>query len=171
MSPGHFTLCGYPRCPEVAPLGESYCAGHKEKADRAQRHADSRYRDERTRREPWRAVYRTREYIICRDIVFERDGYQCVRVQNSERCHHRRRLQCHHRIPLATLWERAAGRWEDFVNLACNPDHNETLCPSCHSIEDERLRKEQQSFRDKSREMRYARPRTRPSKRHKRGRT
>lgn len=63
------------------------------------------------------------EYKALRTMVFQRDGYLCIRCGSGKRLH------CHHKVSLKN----------DF-SKAFDPDNCETLCNSCH-IREEAYRK------------------------------
>ena len=122
--------CGKPtkkatkgRCPDCAPAHEL----------------------ERTRvrheREPWSRLYSHAVWRRCRAAVLERDGHRC-RLRLSPRCKpNGPRLRAHHSpTPARELWVRAAGVWDRFVELACDPDGVVTACEPCDALDDARRR-------------------------------
>lgn len=161
-----YTLCGYPRCGAWAPLGQTYCRQHRREAAKASAHAESLRQEARHITEGWRRIYYTDEWVLCKRIVRERDGFQCAAVDAGERCDVRgnskkptfgKKLQVHHRVPLKILWERAGGVWDSFLPMATNPDICVLLCTHHHRLAEEALATPEP--------VRYARPRTRPSDR------
>lgn len=161
-----YKKCGHPRCPAYIPTSARYCPDHaayykgitdaRMRAQSAARHAT----------EPWRKLYRTPEWDRCKVVVRERDGYRCTATDPfGNRCEETAKLECHHLAPAATLWHRAQGDWLAFLAMATNPANCAMLCPEHHHKADEKLRREQQGYRDQAR---YA-PARKKNKRRRRG--
>ena len=119
--------CGTPtkepikgRCPNCAPAHE---------LDRKAARAD---------REPWQRLYGLAVWKRCRAAVLDRDGHRC-RLRISKACTRTERLRAHH-SPRRTreLWAMAAGVWDVFLELACDPLRVITACEPCHVLDDKR---------------------------------
>jgi hypothetical protein len=83
--------------------------------------------------EPWRALYKTKEWEKARYRCFYRDDGRCRGQIGGARCRKRTELQAHHRKPLRALWNMADG-WVEFLELATKLEWLVSLCPRCHAL-------------------------------------
>jgi hypothetical protein len=85
--------------------------------------------------EPWRALYKLREWHRTAARVRRRD-VKCRAVVGGQRCQQTRDLEVHHDPPLETLWAQAAGDFAAFVELATNERRLYALCRRHHAQAD-----------------------------------
>lgn len=85
--------------------------------------------------EPWRRLYKLREWFVARARVLRRDG-RCRAVVGGVRCQATADLEVHHDPPLEQLWANAGGDWALFVELATDERKLYALCRRHHARAD-----------------------------------
>jgi predicted RNA-binding Zn-ribbon protein involved in translation (DUF1610 family) len=94
--------------------------------------------------EPWRALYKLREWHRTAARVRLRD-VKCRAVIGGQRCQATTDLEVHHDPPLEQLWAQAGGDWALFVELATNERRLYALCRRHHAQADAIRRRRHES--------------------------
>lgn len=106
--------CAYGTCGVAVPAGVRFCATHEKPTAQDKQEATTHERN-RNRNEPWRKWYHTAHWRALRHIVFERDGFMCVRCNR-------------YAATVADHIKPHKGVWAMFIDMG----NLQSLCKICH---------------------------------------
>lgn len=103
------------------PSTESRCPTHRREFER-----------KLLRKEPWRALYDTWQWVRVKPVIHRRDGHRCTFTVAGRRCATTDMLSVHHERKVRLLWQDAKGQWKRFLKLATDPNNLRLLCAAHH---------------------------------------